>query len=281
MSDELLHRVDEFAARHNLTIRERDSLMRLVARANPPPILYRYRKPGSRTLEEIAKHEIFAARPDDLNDPFEHSAPVSFDREGFRRHFINEFAPLRGLTPEAAAKEFDENSFAWLENALRTGMQKLKEDSGVICFSAVPNSIRMWSYYADAHKGVCVGFDTTVGPFMSALKVIYQNPDKPLDVAAALREDSTRLADHISLRKAAEWDFEHEYRIPIGPIGNWPRGMPYHPTGVAEIRLGVRAPKEFRERLFQVAATLPRRPKLIQMGCDYDRFVLTESEISW
>jgi len=209
-----------YAARTNMSAREYEILEKLIARANPPPVLYRYRRANDFTLTELTKRQIFAATPDDMNDPFEYYAPVSFDHAAFRRQFIEEFAPTRGISEDQAAKEFDAFPPESLTTTLSAGMERLRKDSGIICLSAVPDSIRMWSYYADAHKGICIGFDTEAGPFLAAMKVTYQNPERPLDVAAALREDPTQLAGHISLRKAAEWDFEQEYRIPVGPIGD-------------------------------------------------------------
>lgn len=259
--------------------REREILAKLLARANPPSVLHRYRRPTDCALEEISEHRVYAAAPDDLNDPFECSAPVHFDLASFRRRFVDEYAATRGLSAEQAAKEFDASA-GWLSQALPAGLRSIRQDSGMICLSAVPNSIRMWSYYAEAHKGICIGYDTQAGPFMAAMKVTYQNPEAPLDVVAALRQDPSQLAAHITLRKAAEWDFEQEFRIPVGPIGTRPRSMPCNPSSIAEIRFGVRLQDAFRTKLMDVISRLPNRPKLIQMGCDLDRFVLTEKIIS-
>jgi hypothetical protein len=80
---------------------------RFRARANPPPILFRYRAPSNWALTEIAKQEIYAATPDELNDPFECSAPVWWNVDLMRRHFVEEYAPKRGLSADEAAKEFE------------------------------------------------------------------------------------------------------------------------------------------------------------------------------
>lgn len=262
-----------------MDISEIQGLAKLMARANPPPMLHRYRRPNDHALAEISKQQMWATSPNDLNDPFECSAPVSWNVDLLRREFIEEYAPKLGLSPVAAAKDFDSSSQA-LPEMLRAGLAQLREESGIICLSAVPNSIRMWSYYAQAHEGICIGFDTEQGPFMAAMKVTYQNPETPLDVADALRRDSSELAAHISLRKAAEWEFEQEYRIPVGPIGNRPRLMPFHPFAITEIRFGARLKDDFRPKLMEAISQLAKRPKLIQMKCDLNRFVLTEEIIS-
>ncbi len=76
----------------------------------------------------------------------------------------------------------------------------------------------MWAYYAGGHKGICVGYSTQFAPFSIARKVIYRDPDGPLDLMDILSKDPTLLSDHVSCRKGAEWKFEEEFRIPIGPI---------------------------------------------------------------
>src|SRR6188508_3671230 len=95
--------LDRYAARANISRREYEILERFAERAKPPPLLHRYRKPNDFTLAELSKREIFAARPDDLNDPFECSAPVAFDGAALRQRFIEEFAPMKGLSPAQAA----------------------------------------------------------------------------------------------------------------------------------------------------------------------------------
>lgn len=262
-----------------MTDREMEILGKLLARANPPPVLYRYRQPNEWTLSEISKHQVFAARPEDLNDPFEYSAPVRVDLDSMRREFI-QFMVKKGVTADAAAKDFSSATPDWILRRLGTALAELRKASGVICMSATPNSIRMWSYYARAHQGVCLGFDTQAGPFMAAMKVLYQNPEAPLELLSALSNDPSDIAGHISLRKAAEWEFEQEYRIPVGPVGDRPRAMPFHPSALIEIRLGACINDDFRSKLMQTIKQLEYQPKIIQMGCDFDRCLLTETVIS-
>jgi DUF2971 family protein len=260
--------------------RELEIAQKILARANPPPVLHRYRQPTERALEEIVKQHIFASSPDGLNDPFEYSAPVFWNRDSLRRYFIAIYAPDIGIPAAEAAKQFEEYSHDLLSEKLSAGLAETRQDSGIICLTAVPNSIRMWSYYAQAHEGICVGFDTRAGPFFAAMKVIYQNPDAPVDIATIMLNDPSELAAHISLRKAAEWEFEQEYRVPINLDGNRPRLLPFYPGAIAEIRFGARIKDDFRDELMKAISHLPRRPKLIQMECDFERFVLTEKIIS-
>src|ERR1700761_6775948 len=108
---------------------EAEISLRFLARANPPPILFRYRRPIEWTLAEISKQQIYAAMPDELNDPFEYTAPVFWNMELMKRQFIEEFAPMRGLSAVEAAREFDlsyESGMARLLN----GIKQIREQSG-------------------------------------------------------------------------------------------------------------------------------------------------------
>lgn len=256
---------------------EAEIVQKFLARANPPPILFRYRRPSGRTVDEIVKQQIFAPKPDQLNDPFECSAPIILNLDLARREFIEQFAPTRGLPLDDAAKDFD-SSADFEKESLLTQLRLRVTNTGIVCFSAKPNSIRMWSYYAQAHEGICVGYDAKIHPFNVAMEVKYQNPDCPFDVFACLEKDPTKIAAHISLRKAEEWKFEEEYRIPIG-VGDNSRLISFHSSAIQEIRFGARIQIEFKAKVLEAISQLPHRPKLIQMGCDFDRFILTETVV--
>lgn len=257
---------------------EAEMILRFLARANPPPVLFRYRQPNKWTLDEISKHELYAPKSDELNDPFECRAPVFWDVDSMRRMFIEKFAPANGLSTIQAGQEFD-SSFGIGMARLEEAVEQSRKNTNVVCFSAVPDSIRMWAYYAKAHEGICIGYDTSTKPFNIALKVKYQNPDNQFDVMAAIKNDPTEIAANIAFRKAKEWEFEKEYRI-ASDLGDIQK-IPFHVSSIKEIRLGARVDinPEFKEQLLQTISQLPHRPKLIQMGCDFDRFILTENVI--
>ena len=251
---------------------EAEMALRFLARANPPPILFRYRRPSDWTIDEISKQELYAATSQELNDPFECRAPVVWNMEQLRKQFI-QHAPVFGISPEKAAEEFDSTS-DWGMKRLLEKWEATRAQTRIVCFSAKPDSIRMWSYYAQAHEGICVGYDTTRRPFWVAQKVKYQNPDTPFDVVAASEIDPTLISDNITCRKSAEWEFEEEYRVAsdLGDI----RLIPFEASAIKEIRFGACIKPEFKERVMEAIHRLPHRPTLIQMGCDFDRFILTE-----
>lgn len=263
-----------------MTNRELEIIGSLLRRANPPPMLYRYRRPNEYTLKEISEFQLYVAAPNDLNDPFESGAQVKIDDKKLRDSFIDFCVKNGRNTAIGAAAEFDRTAIARTATSLTRFIDERRQRSGVVCFSAVPDSIRMWSYYAESHEGICVGYRSTFGPFIAAMKVNYMNPEQPLDLMDALKTDPAILADHVSLRKAAEWEFEQEYRLCVGDFGSNPRLLPFKPEAIAEIRFGARIKEEFRQKVLDIVKRLPTRPNLIQMGCDMNRFTLTETVLS-
>ena len=249
--------------------------LRFLARANPPPILFRYRSPSDRTIDEISKQQIYAATSQELNDPFECCAPIFWNAELMKELFV-QHAPAFGISPEKVAEEFN-SSREWGMKGLLEKWEATRTQTRIVCFAAKPNSIRMWSYYSQAHEGICVGYDTTKRSFWVAQKVKYQNPDTPFDVIAAFKSDPTEIAANVTFRKSSEWEFEEEYRVAsdLGDI----RLIPFDASAIKEIRLGARIKMEFKERVLEVVSHLPQRPTLIQMGCDFERFILTESVV--
>ena len=256
---------------------ETEIAQKFRARANPPALLFRYRQPTDWTLDEISKQQIYIAKPDELNDPFECSARIVWDADSLKKKFVEEYAPKHGLSRLEAEKQFEAYHPDWSEELPRSTSELVKQ-TGIICMSAIPNSIRMWSYYARAHEGICIGYNTKMRPFDVAMEVKYQNPDAPLEAVAALELDPTEVAAHTTLRKAEEWKFEQEYRIPI-KLGNMPRLISVKSGAISEIRFGARIKREFKQQVLEAIAYLPYHPRLIQMGCDFDRFILTESII--
>lgn len=253
-----------------------ETLLRHFEKANPPPNLHRYRGDSDWAVKEISNHEIHVARPDDMNDPFEHRAPLRIDHERLKSTFEAFCRRGRQMDDEAIAKawaEVDDTEIQQISNAIGG----FRQSSGIVSFSSNPSSNRMWGYYAASHRGICISYDTNFHPFNLTFKVIYEDPDEPLEVVDAWRTDCTKFSDHLVRRKGKEWEFEQEYRLPVGPIPeDHTRLLPVDPASIVEVRLGVNIKDDFRVRVLEAISSLPVRPKVIQMSCDFDRFQLVE-----
>ena len=88
------------------------------------------------------------------------------------------------------------------------------ETVGLLCFSESAHDPVVWSHYADAHRGIALGFDFE--PSARLLPVKYQAERATLDYAALT--DSKGGINMVALeqgftRKAPSWSYEKEHRL--------------------------------------------------------------------
>jgi hypothetical protein len=262
-----------------MSLRELSILSRKLEKVNVPPMLYRYRRAAKWTVKELTVPEIHVASVDDMNDPFEYRAPLAIDIEATRKAFIAYTLTKLQLEPAEAARQAATIGDVEIA-ALRQKIAALREQSGLICFSAGPRSNRMWAYYAEGHKGLCVGYSTEFMPFGIAQAVRYADPVEPIDLIRTLQVDPTVLADEVSCRKGTEWEFEQEYRVPVGPfLPEHTRLLPIQALAMTEVRLGARISDTFRTEVLSVVKGYSHKLRVFQMGCDAHTFRLTETEI--
>lgn len=261
-------------------LKELAAVAKHIAGADPPPVLHRYRRPTEWTIKELSAPEIYVAGVEDMNDPFELLAPFDIDKEKLAEGMYDHARRFLNCDHEAAIIEADKIDEACIKY-FREGLVGQRALTGLICASANPRSNRMWAYYAEAHKGICIGYDTSQHPFFLAKSVSYGNPEKSFDLMQVLKDDSYQLKDLLSCRKATEWAFEEEYRIPIGPMPeDKTRLLPVSQGAIIEIRFGVNVDKEYRKQIIEVVCSYETPPRLYQMRCDRVNFTLVENEIS-
>lgn len=257
--------------------RELEIFSRFLAKVNPPPILHRYRRASEWTIKELSVPEVHIAGVEDMNDPFEYRAPMVIDVKKMRKARYSFARDNLGLGDETATMEaliIDESAV----ELLRQKIEQLRGASGLVCCSSNPRSNRMWAYYGDAHKGICIGYSTQYPPFCLAREITYADPKEPINLLDTLARDPSLLSDQLSCRKGAEWDFEQEFRVPVGPFPNdHTRLLPVSPEAIVEIRLGARICPDFKEQIVSLGRGLPHKPRIIQMDCDHKTFRLTES----
>ena len=84
------------------------------------------------------------------------------------------------------------------------------------CFSEIHDSILMWSYYANSHKGICIEYDLSKLPknptnqlIVNALTKVQYSPNR-ID---CLHGDAEDNVVNILTSKSDVWSHEHEWRI--------------------------------------------------------------------
>ena len=214
-----------------------------------PPVLYKYRNWSSDFNKDLLlKKEIFLSSPDTFNDPFDinikinvsgwsQSEKIDYINKVFDRH-INESENLRPFllsrkqeylnNPDKYLNEYCENLLS-SENGYRNTTE-------IFCLAKSWESIPMWGYYGDSHKGYCMGFKE---------KVFNKETPKTIfpvsyyceypDIKPTLED----LKDYYTLMtsKSKSWSHEEEWRyFKPKSIGE---KIKYTSDDVEEIILGV------------------------------------------
>jgi hypothetical protein len=188
--------------------------------------LYRYEILNLNHLEDILIHSrVHVSNVANVNDPWDCrpwfekgdlSDPCR--REQWARFFRTSNAcsslELKGkiatLLPAWTDNErlLSESIYALIEHVRENTVKRWR----LYCLTTHPDSILMWSHYADKHRGICLEFDTGNDVLGSAQMVAYR---ELFDVISpeALLGDGDALAKTILLTKSSHWQCEDEYRM--------------------------------------------------------------------
>ena len=136
-----------------------------------PKILWKYRVWGNNLHKRVlTDKEIFFASPDLFNDPFDCSIPFRYDKLSKRQLMEMMEGHLKEREPnltnrerwELVKKRFSDPRFMnteYLNWYGGWGKEYIAKNFGIFSLSRIQKHIVMWSHYADAHKGFCVGFE--------------------------------------------------------------------------------------------------------------------------
>lgn len=198
-------------------------------KAEIPTILYKY-KPLDKegyTMKILTDGEIYFPSISKLNDPFEGNIPYIFNKDELTPDNI--YLTMRMLAKESYPKMTEEELQEYIfenqkqnllfdTNYLEEKRQNTKEIVnnlfGIFSLTKKEDNLLMWSYYADSHKGICIGFDSeklynatlgTIGP------VTYSEdlPQKRISDISNIHPFYERLIS----TKSKDWQHEKEYRL--------------------------------------------------------------------
>jgi len=192
-----------------------------------PAILYKYRSIKPTTERLLTLGEIWCSRPSEFNDPFECRPVLSFDHSDPKtKAWLDNQMARRGLRnpgKRIGLRAQFKRRFSQPVAAKDIGIAKMLNENGIYSLTADSQSILMWAHYADAHRGVCIGFDTSKWPFYSAWAVRY-SVDYPV-INRATDSDLDSLKSSV-LTKAKSWEYEQEWRVLIRTLNA--RERQYH-----------------------------------------------------
>jgi hypothetical protein len=149
---------------------------------------------GRRVLTE---REIYFPSPDQFNDPFDGTLPFKYKKKQLTPEnvFLKLVEIFTQSHPEKSISEihamcykrqheggFDSDKY-WRDNH-KNHIKVINESFGILSLATKRDNILMWSHYADAHQGYCVGLDTNMLYETQQIqigKVIYSDrfPVKP------------------------------------------------------------------------------------------------------
>jgi Protein of unknown function (DUF2971) len=165
-------------------------------------------------------------------------------------------------------------------NRLREGVQSIYDGVSMKCFSEEFASVLQWSYYADGHKGYCIGFslpthwnfindDGALGR-IGVLPARY-GPHYPvlnLDNEYDSEDEKEELL-HALLAKAREWVHEKEWRalrIECKP------GIQVLPKGtIQSVYFGAEMPTLVKHDLKKIVSDADSTIEIFEMKISSDR----------
>jgi len=215
---------------------------------NLPTRLYRYRPFKAENLsKEISENTVRLSSPSSFNDPFDCAwilddekiyFELFFEAPGIKKLFSQEeiesakkdgdpflyLARLSswkegraGMNAYHEANQLKERLKEFVSSRKMNRFKEREKNFSVCCFSEVKDSILMWSFYADHHKGYCIEYDISNEPINSEnakylYPVIYS--DKLFDLTEHFKKPVvTPLAIKSAISKSSQWSKEKEWRL--------------------------------------------------------------------
>lgn len=186
--------------------------------------------PDENTMSLIMDRKIYYAAPASFNDPFDCNLSLHLENTSSRqwkqyaRHLMDQHPQCRDILQEFIDKK------AW--KSIPINIDDIRDEiyrkSSVLCLSSKGDSIPMFSYYADNHRGVAVeisfapqetpcGYslqEIISGPMSGKItsEFVQYLPEAPELNYLHLRGTS-KLVKNTIFTKFIEWQHEKEFRI--------------------------------------------------------------------
>lgn len=179
---------------------------------------------------------------------------------------------------------------ALIEKNIRDGFEK---NIGVLSLTESPNNLLMWAHYANSHKGMVIGLDST-HPFFDQRKTDKDEFRHLKKLAYQKVRPKHAMLDIKSiddfLVKGSEWKYEQEWRmlmslrdadkkIICSPYDIHLFKLPF--SAIKSIRLGARSAEDTK---IKIRSILKQNPMLnhvnyFEMDIDDEQFALNEMSI--
>ena len=209
-------------------------------------ILYKYRDYRSPYRDDyITLNEVHYTFPRLLNDPFD----------------IHPY--VRPLTKEEK------------QELMKTTVGHLSQ-TYVFSLSKTYKSIQMWAHYADAHKGICYGFDVSEDEkcFSPRLDVCYDDLRPQINILDQYRGSAEKIENQLKkaiTTKQKQWAYEEEVRcLKRYGINEQNTNVHFNPKALKEIIFGWITPKDDIIKIVQLC-------KANHLQVDYYQMVMANT----
>jgi hypothetical protein len=181
----------------------------------------------------LVNGELWMSPPDKLNDPFEGDFQIreigQYQNNEFikkllafkRKNFIDDFAYDENFNKSINDEYYFSNILYEYINEI------IRNKFGISCFTRNPENLKMWSHYADSHKGVCLIFDEETLRYNTAKRVGISMSDvnysKTLPFVQIINHDADENGDDFIginerdnsflFNKLTNWKEEKEVRL--------------------------------------------------------------------
>ncbi len=149
--------------------------------------LYRY-FPAKWALRTLETGELRVSRLAELNDPFEFRPALAFINPAFPHEVVDEFLGflVRDFNPRI----------------------------GIVCFAEAIADPVLWSHYADAHRGIALGFDICKDDTLWPMAYPEERPTFDVkNFPTMTTEEAIRMVHGILAANAPSWRYEREHRV--------------------------------------------------------------------
>lgn len=201
------------------------------------------------TLKALIKGELWFGKPHNLNDPFESKFNLIFegqlpDDNFLKDYYIKELGINHALIERIQRNKINVNFL--LRDIEKSTQNKIMSDVGICSFSLIYNDTKMWSHYADSHKGICLVFDRGILDASLGININHQAIEycKELpEVKVIAKKSQLRLKGDNLQRiincKLTEWESEQELRYSTRFYNsNARRAIPYDQKALQGIIFG-------------------------------------------
>ncbi len=233
--------------------------------ARTPQFLYKYVAEDGKRLAwltaNISNSTLYFSTRDELNDPFEFGGIPSFDatpqevRAWCAQHINPSGYGHQDYTERIeelveATRDPDQAAYE-----ARKFLQVQDETTAILSLSEVPDSLAMWSYYADGHRGVSLILETSLETIASfseqpvpyPVRVSYRAKMPVYQFFAVSEREFTKVTIGTKMQAMKE---EREWRL-VQPISNPTlkglRAVP--PQMICGVILGARITANVRSRV--------------------------------